>query len=211
MRSLTGHPNRASPFDDRVTAHPYSFDDSDALGHTLEGADTLFTTYWIRFAKGNLTHDRAAENLRILFGAAKRAGIRRVVHISITNASECSPLSYFRGKAVVERALRESGLSYAIVKPAIIFGREDILINNIAWMLRRFPLHPIFGSGDYEVQPIFVEDMADLAVRLGAGDDCVEVDAVGSEVFGYEELVRLIAEKIGTRARLVHIGTSAAI
>ena len=211
VRSLTGHPERPSPLGDRVVTYPYSFDDPGALARSLEGADTLFNTYWVRFARGELTHDRAVRNSRALFEAARRAGVRRVVHVSITNGSADSPLPYFRGKALVEEALRESTLSHAIVRPALIFGREDILLNNIAWMLRRFPVHPIPGDGRYGVQPIFVEDLARLAVELGAGGDDVEVDAVGPEVLAYEEMVRLIARKTGARARMVHVPPWAAL
>ena len=209
VRSLTGHPERPSPFEGRVEMHPYRFDDPDALASSLEGADTLFNTYWIRFARGELTHDGAVENLRTLFEAAKAAGVRRVVHISITNATEDSTLPYFRGKALAERALRESGLSYAILRPTLIFGREDILLNNIAWMLRRFPIHPIAGSGDYRVQPISVEDLADIAVKLSRESENVEIDAVGPEVFTYREMVQLVKEKIGASSRLVSVGRTA--
>ena len=211
VRSLTGHPERPSPLGDRVVTYPYSFDDPGALARSLEGADTLFNTYWVRFARGDLTHDLAVQNSRALFEAARRAGVRRVVHVSITNGSADSPLPYFRGKALVEEALRESTLSHAIVRPAIIFGREDILLNNIAWMLRRFPVHPIPGDGRYGVQPIFVEDLARLGVELGAGAGDVEVDAVGPEVLAYEEMVRLIARKTGARTRMVHVPPWAAL
>ena len=205
VRSLTGRTGRPSPFGSRIETHPYSFERPDVLTRSLEGADTLFNTYWIRFSRGWVTHDRAVGNAAALIDAARSAGIRRIVHISITNASVDSPLPYFRGKALVERAVRESGLSYAILRPAIIFGREDILLNNIAWMLRKFPIHPIAGTGKYGVQPVFVEDLAELAVNLGRGDDNMELDAVGPEVFGYEELVRLIALKTGSPARLMHV------
>ena len=211
VRSLTGHPDRPSPFERRVETYPYSFDDPRALASSLEGADTLFNTYWIRFARGELTHDRAVENLRTLFDAARVAGVRRVVHISITNATEDSPSPYFRGKALAERALRESALSYAILRPTLIFGREDILLNNIAWMLRRFPVHPIAGSGEYRVQPISVDDLADIAIRLARESENVEIDAVGPEVFTYEDMVRLVRDKIGASAWLVHVSNSAAM
>ena len=206
VRTLTGHPDRPSPFDRRVETYPYSFDDPRALASSLEGADTLFNTYWIRFARGELTHDRAVENLRTLFDAAKVAGVRRVVHISITNATVDSSSPYFRGKALAERALTESGLSYAILRPTLIFGREEILLNNIAWMLRRFPVHPIAGSGEYRVQPISVDDLADIAIGLASESENVEIDAVGPDVFTYEEMVRLVKEKIGASAWLVHVG-----
>ncbi len=211
VRSLTGHPDRPSPFGDRVAALPYNFDRPDSLARSLEGVDTVFNTYWIRFARGEFTHERATENLRTLFAAASAAGVRRVVHVSITNARADSPLPYFRGKALVEMALRESGLSYIILKPTVIFGREDILINNIAWLLRKFPVHPIFGSGDYRVHPIYVEDLADLAVDSGSSDDNIELDAVGPEIYTYEDMVRLIGRSIGSSSKLVHVPNSVAM
>lgn len=205
VRTLTGRPERAGLFEGRVEAYPYNFEDPGALTRSLEGVDTLFNTYWIRFARGGLTHDVAARNSHTLFRVAKAAGVRRVVHVGITNASLDSPLPYFRGKALAERALEASGVSHAILRPAIIFGHEDILLNNVAWLLRRFPIHPIAGSGEYRVHPIFVEDLADLAVRAADGTDNVELDAVGPDVFSYEEMVRLIADKTGASSRIVHV------
>ena len=211
VRSLTGHPDRPSPFDRRVEMHPYSFDDPDALARSLEGADTLFNTYWIRLAYKDMTHERVVGQLRTLFAAARTAGVRRVVHISITNATVDSPLPYFRGKAMVEDALLSSGLSYAILRPTLIFGREDILLNNIAWMLRKFPVFPIPGSGDYRLQPIYVDDIAKLAVEMSDRDDDMALDAVGPDTFTYEDLVRLIGRKTGASARLVHVRPSVAL
>ena len=205
VRSLTGHPNRPSPFGDRVKMIPYNFDDPDALARSLEGADTLFNTYWIRVDYKDTTHDRVVEQSRAMFAAAERAGVRRIVHISITNPTEDSHLPYFRGKALVERALRERDLSHAILRPTLIFGREDILLNNIAWMLRKFPVFPIPGSGEYRVQPVYVDDLAKLAVSLSAGDDNVTLDAVGPEVFSYTELVRLLADKTGASCKMMRM------
>ena len=208
VRSLTDHPGRFDLFDGNVLSYPYSFDSPAQLTRNLEGVDTLFNTYWIRFGRGELTHDKASENLRTLFDSAKAAGVRRIVHISITNAELDSTLSYFRGKAIVEKDLRESGLSYAILRPTVIFGLEDILVNNIAWFLRKFPIYPIFGSGHYRLQPIFVEDLADLAVELGAIAGNIEIDAVGPDIFTYEDMVRLIRLKVGSSSWMVHANSA---
>ena len=211
VRSLTGHSRRFDPFDGNVLSYPYSFDSPAQLTRNLEGADTLFNTYWIRFARGELTHDIASENLRILFDSAKKAGVRRIVHVSITNAELNSTLPYFREKAIVEDVLKQSGMSYAILRPTVIFGDEDILVNNIAWFLRKFPVYPIFGSGKYRIQPIFVEDFADLAVELGAKDENIEIDAVGPDIFTYEDMVRLIGSKIGSSNWIVHVNSALAM
>ena len=199
VRSLTGHPDRTDPFEGQVRMMSYHFDNPDLLARSLIGADTLFNTYWIRMAYGDVTHERAAENLKILFAAAQWAGVRRIVHISIANATIDSHLPYYMGKAIAERHLREFGPSYAIIKPTLLFGHGDILLNNISWALRRFPVFPVPGRGDYPVQPGFVEDIADLAVRLGEGDQNVEMDAVGPEVFSYSDYVKLVRRAIGAK------------
>lgn len=208
VRTLTGHPGRSNPFEDRVDVAPLDFADAAGLVRDLSGVDTLYNTYWIRFPRGGLTHERAVANSRTLFGAAVRAGVRRVVHVSITNPSVDSPSPYFRGKALAEEALRGAGVSSGIVRPAVVFGREDILINNIAYVLRRLPLFGIAGSGAYRVRPISVEDVADLCVASAHRDADDVVDAVGPETFTFEELVRLIARTVGSRSRIVHVPAS---
>jgi uncharacterized protein YbjT (DUF2867 family) len=197
IRTLTGHPGNPNPFGEQVCVYPFNFDNPAALVKSLEGATTLYNTYWIRFARGSVTFEKAVANTKILFEAAREAGIGRVVHISITNPAETSRLPYFKGKAILEQALINSGLSYAIIRPTVIFGAEDILINNIAWLLRRFPVFPIFGSGAYQLQPMYVEDMADLVVQAGQSRENSIIDAVGPDIFTFEELVRLIAATLG--------------
>lgn len=211
VRTLTGHPGRANPFGERVSVAGYDFDNPRALEQSLRGATTLINTYWVRYSHGGMTFERAVENTRMLIEAGKQAGVRRIVHVSITNPSEDSPLPYFRGKAHLEKAVQESGLSYAILRPAVIFGAEDILINNIAWFLRRFPVFGVPGRGDYGLQPIFVEDIASLVADAAERKDNYVVDAVGPEVFAFEELVRLIAKTIGRPSRIMHVAPAFAL
>ena len=202
--TLTGHPERAHPFGDRVRVRPYAFADPVGLAASMRGAETLFNTYWIRFSRGGVTFDQAVRNSLVLIRAAEEAGIRRIVHVSITNPSSASPLPYFRGKGQVEEALRASGLSHAIIRPTLIFGKEDILINNIAWLLRRFPFFVVPGSGEYRLQPVFVGDMADLMVRAAVGKDNLMQDAVGPEVFTFNHLVKLLRSHVRSRAAILH-------
>jgi uncharacterized protein YbjT (DUF2867 family) len=199
-----------SPFGDRVPAIRFHFDEPEKLERSLRGAATLYNTYWVRFPHGQVTFEAAVEHSRFLIRAAEAVGVERIVHVSITNPSCDSPLPYFRGKALVERAIRESKLSYAIVRPTVIFGPEDILINNIAWLLRRMLVFGVFGRGDYRVQPVFVEDLADIAVAAGQRRDNVVIDAAGPDVYSYATMVRLIRDAIGSRARLMPIPPSAA-
>lgn len=211
VRTLTGHPNHPNPFGDRVEVAPFNFDRPEALTESLRGATTIYNTYWIRIERGGLTFDRAVRNVENLIDAARRAGVRRFVHISITNASADSPLPYFRGKGVIENFLRGAGISHAIIRPAVIFGAEDILINNIAWSVRRFPIFTVPGDGNYRLQPVFVEDLADLLVNAGQEAENVERDAVGPEIFSFNQLIRTIAGTLGRRAHLLHVPPAIAL
>ena len=141
----------------------------------------------------------------MLFEAARKAGVERIVHVSITNPSEDSPLEYFRGKATLEKALVDSGISHAILRPAILFGKEDILINNIAWTLRRLPVFGVFGDGRYRLQPIYVDDLAGLAVQQGGSRDNVVLNAIGPETFTYRELVATVGRLIGRPRPIVSV------
>lgn len=207
--TLTNSLQRDDPFAGRVEAHPLDFGRPDALVKALSGVRVLYNTYWVRFNFRSFTHAQAVDNTRSLFAAARDAGVERVVHVSITNPSLDSDLEYFSGKAKLEAALRASGLSYAILRPAVLFGREDILINNIAWMLRRFPLFGVFGDGEYRLQPIHVDDLAGLAVEHAAKRDDIIVDAIGPETFTYRGLVTAIGRAIGKPRPIVSIPPSA--
>jgi len=210
VRTLTNHPpaqhaHRLNPFGDRVSISPYNFDRPDDLRRSLEGASVLINTYWVRFPRGESTFESAVRNTRTLLQAAKDAKVRRIVHVSIANPSLRSPLGYYKGKAQVEQAIVDSGLSYAILRPTVIFGVEDILINNIAWFVRHLPVFGIPGNGRYEIRPIYVEDMARLLVDAVDEQGNSVRDAVGPETYCFEELVRLIAERAGRSIRLIHL------
>ena len=205
VRTLTGHPNNQNPFDNQVSVAPFNFDNKSELIKSLQGATTLYNTYWVRFSYGQVTFDKAVENTKVLIKAAEEASVRRIVHISIANASEESPLPYFRGKGILEKVIINSRLSYAIIRPTVTFGPEDILINNIAWFLRKFPIFAVFGSGDYRVQPVSVGDVAEIAVSAAHKDENIIIDAVGPEIYTFEELVRLIADRIRSRAKIIHL------
>ena len=195
--TLTGSVHRSSELSERVKVVPLDFERPGDLAKALDGVSTLYNTYWVRFNHRLFKHADAVANTKALFTAAQAAGVERVVHVSITNPSIESPLSYFRGKAEVELALENSGLSYAILRPAVLFGKEDILINNIAWALRRLPVFGVFGRGTYRLCPIYVEDLAAAAVEYGKTRECVVVDAVGPETFTYRELVETVGGIIG--------------
>jgi uncharacterized protein YbjT (DUF2867 family) len=203
VRTLTRRHPREDPLKGRIDEAILQFDDPAVLRRSLSGVDTLYNTYLVRYARGATTFERAVANTRALFAAAADAGVRRVVHLSVTNPTLDSPLPYFRGKAQTEADVAASGLPYAIVRPTLVFGANDILINNIAWALRRFPIFPISGDGGYGVQPIAVHDVAAICADAGETTDNLVVDAAGPEVFAYRELVRTVADALGSHSRIV--------
>jgi uncharacterized protein YbjT (DUF2867 family) len=211
IKTLTNHPRRAGAEDIKAEVAPLQFADRDALVESLRGAEILYNTYWVRFRHGRIRFGEAVANTRILMGAARDAGVQRVVHISVSNPTEDSPLDYYAGKARAERAVRESGLSWAIVRPTLIFGAGDILINNIAWLLRRLPVFGIPGRGNYGLQPVAGEDVAEIATWASEQVDNLTVDAAGPDVMYYSEMVESIAIAVGRHPRFVYMSPRMAL
>ena len=211
VRTLTRRPAGEHPLGGLVGEAPLDFSDPDGLRRSLQGAGVLYNTYWIRYERGAMTFDRAVENTRTLFEAAAGAGVGRIVHLSVSNASPDSELPYFRGKAEAEQLLPGLGVAYAAIRPTLVYGEGDLLLNNMAWALRRFPLFPVCGSGDYPVQPVSVDDLAAQAVEAGSGSEDAVADAAGPETFSFDGLLRLLARALGVRARLVHAPPAAGL
>jgi NADH dehydrogenase len=203
--TLTNSIHRNNPFGKKVLAYPFNFDNPHKLTQSLSGVRILYNTYWVRFNHKTFTQADAIRNTITLFNAAKKAGVRKIVHISITNPSEDSHLEYFRGKAELEKALMDSGLSYSILRPTVLFGKEDILINNIAWALHKLPVFAVFGDGQYRLQPIHVDDLAELAVEHGGKKENSIINAIGPETFTYRELVQTIGSIIGKRKPIISV------
>ena len=205
VATITNSPQRKSELSEKVHAEEFNFDEPVRLVQSLQEVSVLYNTYWVRFNHKRFSHQDAVENTLKLFAAAKEAGIKRIVHTSITNPSLDSDLEYFRGKAMLEKALMESGISYAILRPAVIFGAEDILINNIAWLLRKLPVFPVFGYGSYRLQPIYVKDFSRLAVEKGQMFDNAIINAIGPETYTYRKLVEKIGDIIGVNKPIVSV------
>ena len=199
--------------DPDVPRSPLQFEDATALAESLRGVETLYNTYWIRFPHAGMTFERAVENTRTLFRAAAGAGVARIVHVSVSNPSLESPYPYFRGKAGMERDLEALGVPHAIVRPTLVFGPGDILVNNIAWILRRFPVFLVPRGGGYLVQPVAVQDVARICVEAAAvaGSRSPVVDAAGPDTLTFAELVQAVRDAVGSRARIVRTSPALAL
>ncbi len=206
VRTFTYHEDRLHPLQGRVDVRRYRFDDPGALARDLEGVTTLYNTYWVRFERGRPAFDHAVTNSRLLFEAAARAGVERIVHISVSNASLNSPLGYYRGKARVEQALRETGVPSGIVRPTwVVGGKYEVLANNIAWLLRRLPVFAMPGDGSYRVQPVHIDDVSRICVESARPGPDRLLDAAGPETLTFEAAVRAIRDAVRSRAAIVHL------
>ncbi len=203
--TLTNSLHRINPFGEKIQAYPFNFDNPDKLIDILRRVTVLYNTYWVRFNHKKFSHADAVKNTITLFDAAKKAGVKRIVHISITNPSNEFNLEYFSGKAKLEEILKDSGLSYTILRPTVLFGKEDILINNIAWALRRFPVFAVFSNGQYRLQPIYVDDLAELAVEQGENKEDIVINALGPETFTYKGLIKTIGDIIGKKRPIISV------
>ena len=205
VKTLTNSAHKKNPFGDKIEVVPLSFENEDLIKENLSDVDVLINTYWVRFNHKRFNHNQAVENTKILFDAAKKAGVKKIIHVSITNPDEYSELDYFKGKGILEKYLKEIMPAYAIIRPAVLFGKEDILINNIAWMIRQFPFMGVFGKGDYKLQPIHVKDFADIIVQEIENPENEIINATGPETFTYKELVVAIMKGIGKQKRIIKI------
>ncbi len=205
VKTITTHPDKPNPFGNNVKAYPYSFENPELLISTLKGCETLFNTYWVRFNYGKSSFEKALRNTKILFDSAKFSGIKKIVHISVTNHSESDALPYYRGKALQEKMLRELGIPFSIIRPTLVFGKEDILVNNIAWTIRKFPVIPIFGPGDYKIQPVFVEDLASIAIECAVENKSEILDSIGPETFTYKEMLQVMASVLNRDVKFIHV------
>ncbi|MEX1072978.1 MAG: NAD(P)H-binding protein [Chloroflexota bacterium] len=208
---LTRSPVTPHPLGERATGAALDFDRPEQLARTLDGVDTLYNTFWIRFERGPITYAWAVDRSRALFAAAARAGVRHIVHISVINAASDAPTPYFRAKSRVEDALAASGVSHAIVRPTVTFGPGDILLNNLAWTLRRLPVFGIPGDGRYPIQPVHIDDIAALAVRAGSMPSDTVLDAAGPDTFSFRAFVALVRHAIGSRAAIIPVPVAGAL
>jgi len=203
IRSLTSHPAK-NRFGDRVRSFAYDFAQPARMADAFHGADVFVNSYYVRFNYGKWTFDRAVECSRHLIALARDAGVRKIVHVSVSNASEQSDLPYYRNKARIEQLVDRSGVPYTILRPAIVVGGGDILVNNIAYFLRRLPVFTIFGRGGYRVQPITLDAFADVGVEaIGGGHQNETLAVAGPRDWRFLEMVRAIRTAVRSRAAIV--------
>jgi NADH dehydrogenase len=198
--TLSRRSGSGDPLSERISVRPFDTTRPDDLAASLAGLDTLFNTYWIRFPRGAETFEGAVARSAVLLAAARDAGVKRVVHVSVVNATADGETPYVRAKAALESVVRSSGLEWVIVRPTLTYGPGDILINNLAWALRRLPVYGLPGLGRYTVQPVHVADVARICVEAAEGEAGRVIDAAGPEAITYRALVELVRSAVASRS-----------
>ena len=198
--TITRRSGAGDPLARRITVRSFDTTRPAELVSTLAGVDTLFNTYWLRFPRGGSTFEAAVARSATLLAAAREAGVRRVVHVSVVNASSDAETPYVRAKAALESVVRSAGMEWVIVRPTLTYGPGDILINNLAWALRRLPVYGLPGLGRYTVQPVHVDDVARICVEAASVEAGRVIDAAGPETLTYRDLVHLVRGAIGSRS-----------
>lgn len=209
--TLARRVDEADPIAPRLAIHPLDFTRPDRLAEALSGVDTLYNTYWIRFPRGASTFERALEQSSTLFAAARWAGVRRLVHVSVVKADAEGETPYVRAKGELERRVVESGLDWSIVRPTLTYGPSDILVNNLAWALRRLPVYGIPGDGRYRIQPVHVDDVARICLEAADGEGGLTVDAAGPETMAYRDMVAIVRSAVRSRSLVVPMPTWAVL
>jgi uncharacterized protein YbjT (DUF2867 family) len=203
VRSLTSHP-RKNRFPDTVKSFAYAFDRDDRMADAFRGVDVFVNSYYVRFNYGGLTFEDAVDRSRVLIAHARAAGVRRVIHVSVSNANEASDLPYYRNKGRIETLVRESGIEHTILRPALVVGDGDILVNNIAFFLRRLPVFTVFGDGSYVAQPMTVEAFAGVALEAIDGlHRNATLPVAGPRDWTFLEMVMAIRRAVGVRTAIV--------
>jgi len=149
-------------------------------------------------------HVRGTENV---LAEAARAGVKRFVHMSALGTRPGAATAYHRTKWAAEEAVRSSGLDFVIFRPAPVFGPGDQLFMYLASVLRWTPVMPVFGSGDYPMQPIHVDDVAEYFVRAvrqpGVGGQTFEIG--GPDVFTYRDALKIIMQASHRRRPMIRV------
>jgi uncharacterized protein YbjT (DUF2867 family) len=147
------------------------------------------------------------ELARKVIDACRRAGIRRLLHMSAINADPGGPSAYLRSKGEAETLVRESGLDFTIFRPSVIFGREDRFVNLLATLQQLLPL-VVLAAPNARFQPVFV---GDVAAAYAASLTRLEsfgrtYDLAGPKVYTLRELVRYVGALSGHRRRVIALG-----
>lgn len=183
--------------------------DAATLRHLVSRCDAVVNLVGVLHGgRGKAGFDEAHVGLaRKVAEACRKAGVRRLLHMSALNADPKGPSEYLRSKGEAERIVRESGLDFTIFRPSVVFGREDRFLNLFAKLQALLPVM-VLGSPNAKFQPIYVEDVARVYAESLARLESVgkSYDLVGPKVYTLRELVEYAGERAGHRRPIIGLG-----
>jgi uncharacterized protein YbjT (DUF2867 family) len=214
VRVLTRNPEKARAHFDLPGVEFVSADIAQpaSLKDALAGVSTIvdaiqFDGYPVENPQRGLTFERIDYGGALaLIDAAKQAGVAQFIYISGAAADENSAHPAFRAKGRAERAIRESGLTYTIFRPSLVYGPQDKVVNGLARALRYAPVFGVPGTGRQKVQPLLVDDFAACVMLAVSGRGRNGTyDIGGPDLMTFDEMMRIIMDASGHRRPLFHI------
>jgi uncharacterized protein YbjT (DUF2867 family) len=208
VRIASRRPKRSSGDDPELRSIAADIRERQSIATAVEGAFGVVNAVGLYVERGTETfhavHVVAAERVA---EEARKAGVKRLVHISGIGADAHSSSPYIRARGQGEQAVRAAFASVEVIRSAVMFGPDDAFLNTLIQLLRRLPVYPMFGRGETRLQPADVEDVGEAVARLmqRTGTEAITVECGGPRVYSYDELLRTIARAANVRRILVPV------
>jgi uncharacterized protein YbjT (DUF2867 family) len=178
------------------------------LPDAIRGCDTIIHLVAIIEESGGATFDGVIRQGTVnVVNAARELGVRRFIFMSALGASDRPGFGYMQAKWRAEEVVKAADFDWTIFRPSVIFGPGDGFVNALADVVRTFPVIPVVGDGQTKFQPVSVKDIADAYVA--AVDDPSTAGQTfemgGPDILTYEQMLDIIAAKLGKSKRKVHM------
>jgi uncharacterized protein YbjT (DUF2867 family) len=206
VRIASRHPARAEG--DNVEQIVADAHDERSVEAAVVGADGVVNAISLYVEHGGDTfHSVHVEAAARIARVARRAGIKRFVHLSGIGADAASPSPYIRNRGEGEAAVQAAFPGAVVIRPAVMFAPDDAFLTTILGLLRTLPAYPLFGDGRTKLQPVHVDDVAAAIAQVlrQAHRPYPIYELAGPRVYSYGELLRTIARIAGLRLVLMRI------
>ncbi|SFQ03758.1 NADH dehydrogenase [Mesorhizobium sp. NFR06] len=210
VRIASRHPERAKKLfgsdDPQFQSVEANIHDERAIADALAGAYGVVNAVSLYVEHGQETfHSVHVESARRVAAQARRAGVKRLVHVSGIGSDVASPSLYIRKRGEGELVVRAAFADATIIRPAVMFGPDDAFLTIILKLLRRLPIYPMFGRGLTRLQPAYVGDVAEATARALQGTHAMTYECGGPRIYSYEEFLRAVAHQAGLIPILVPV------
>jgi uncharacterized protein YbjT (DUF2867 family) len=205
VRSIAGVKNLESPTVELVEGDVTK---PETLHGVMDGCNTVIHLTAIIAEEGGVTFDQIIRQGSVnVIDEAKRSGVERFIDMSAMGATDNPQYPYLKAKWDAEQAVKRSEIPWTIFRPSVIFGPGDGFINVLANLVKKAPIIPVVGSGQSKFQPVSVKEVATAFVR--AVDDPATAGETyelgGPDILTYEELLDIIAGRLGKKKPKVHV------